>query len=98
MPWAMTCHGVIELTGTPIVQYDTQTKRRKVLAFLEPFYEEKYGCTLKGTYSVAIDPAGDKLYATWNVSRTSKVWDCCAMTVIHIPPSERPVSDAAGSD
>ena len=82
-------HGGSELTGTPIVQFDTKTKERKVIAFLEPFYAEKYGCTLKGTYSVALDPAGDKLYTTWNVSRDSKVWDCCAMTVIHIPESER---------
>jgi lipocalin len=75
--------------GTPIVQYDTQARRRKIIAFLEPFYAGKYGCTLKGTYSVAFDPAGDKLYVTWNVSRTCRVWDCCALTVVHIPESER---------
>ena len=76
-------------TGTPIVQYDTQTRRRKIVALLEAFYAEKYGCALKGTYSVTLDPAGDKLYVTWNVSRTSRVWDCCALTVVHIPESER---------
>jgi hypothetical protein len=30
------------------------------------------------------------MYVTWNVSRGGKVWDCCALTVIHIPESERP--------
>ena len=44
----------------------------------------------KGTYAVACDPAGDKLYITWNVSRGSRAWDCCGVTAIHIPESERP--------
>jgi len=85
-------HGGSERAGTPIVQFDVRTKQRKVLAFLEPFYQNKYGCLLKGTYSVAIDPSGERLYVTWNVSRTSRVWDCCALTVIHLPESERPVT------
>lgn len=85
-------HGGSEFTGTPIVQFDVKTGQRKVIAFLHPFCQEEYGATLKGTYSVAIDPKGDKLYATWNVSRDSKVWDSCALTVIHIPESERVAS------
>ena len=32
---------------------------------------------------------GDKLYVTWNASRGGKVWDCCALTAIHIPKAER---------
>ena len=83
-------HGGSEEDGTPIVQFDTQTRRRKVIAFLHPFYARKYGCTLRGTYSSAIDAEGAKLYITWNVSRGSKVWDSCALTVVHIPASERP--------
>jgi hypothetical protein len=43
----------------------------------------------KGTYSVAVDPRGDTLYVTWNISRGSKAWDCCGLTAIHIPESER---------
>ena len=66
-----------------------KTGKKKVIAFLEPFYTQKYGLTLKGTYSTAVDPAGDKLYVTWNVSRGSRAWDCCGITVIHIPASER---------
>ncbi len=84
-------HGSGDRDGTPVVQFDVKTGTKKVLAFLHPFYQEKYGCTLKGTFSTAIDPAGDKLYITWNVSRGSKAWDSCGLTVIHIPPSERPV-------
>jgi hypothetical protein len=82
-------HGGSEVDGSAIVQFDTKTRARKVIAFLHPFYQQKYGCTPKGTYSAAVDPKGDKLYVTWNVSRGSRAWDCCALTVIHIPESER---------
>ena len=83
-------HGGSEVEGTPIVQFDTQTRRRKVIAFLNPLIEKKYGCTLRGTYSSALDAKGETLYVTWNVSRGTKAWDSCALTVIHIPASERP--------
>jgi len=82
-------HGGSERDGTPIVQFDIKTKQRKVIAFLHPFYQEKYGCALKGTYGSAIDPAGDKLYITFNVSRGTRAWDCCGLAVVHIPESER---------
>lgn len=82
-------HGGSERDGSAIVRFDTQTRTKKVIAFLHPFYQDKYGCIPKGTYSVAVDPEGDKLYITWNVSRGSRAWDCCALTVVHIPASER---------
>jgi hypothetical protein len=84
-------HGGGERDGCAVVQFDVKTRRKKVVAFLHPFYQDRYGCTLKGTYSSAVDPKGDKLYITWNASRLpgSRAWDCCALTVIHIPESER---------
>jgi hypothetical protein len=82
-------HGSSDRDGTPVVQFDVHTGRKKVIAFLEPFYTNKYGFTLKGTYATAIDPTGDKLYITWNISRGTRAWDCCGLTVIHIPESER---------
>jgi len=82
-------HGGSDRDGTAVVQFDVKTGDKKVIAFLEPFYTKKYGFTLKGTYATAVDPQGDKLYVTWNVSRGSRAWDCCGMTVIHIPESER---------
>ncbi len=82
-------HGGSERDGTPVVQFDTKTKQKKVIAFLHPYFKDKYGATLVGTFSSAVDPTGDKLYVTWNVNRGGKVWDCCALTVIHIPASER---------
>jgi hypothetical protein len=88
--YAPGAHGGSERDDSAVVQFDTKTKTKKVIAFLNPFFERKYGAALKGTYSVAVDPKGERLYVTWNVSRGSRVWDCCALTVIHIPASERP--------
>jgi hypothetical protein len=82
-------HGGSDRDGSPVVQFDLQTRQKKVIAFLHPFYQDRYGCSLKGTYSTAVDPKGDKLYVTWNVSRGSRAWDCCALTVVHIPEAER---------
>lgn len=84
-------HGSSPRDNSAVVQFDTRTGQKKVIAFLHPFYQQKYGLALKGTYATAIDPGGkgDKLYVTWNVSRGTRAWDCCAMTVIHIPESER---------
>jgi hypothetical protein len=83
-------HGGSERDGSAVIQFDTTTRRRKVIAFLHPFYEQKYGLVPKGTYGLAADPAGERLYITWNVSRGSRAWDCCGVTTIHIPQAERP--------
>lgn len=82
-------HGSGDRDGTPVVQFDVKTGTKKVIAFLDPFYQDKYGLTLKGTYSTAVAPSGDKLYITWNISRGSRAWDSCGLTTIHIPASER---------
>jgi len=82
-------HGGSDTDGSPVVQFDVRTKQKKVIAFLHPFYKNKYGCIPRGTYSSAVSPQGDKLYITWNVSRGSRAWDCVALTVIHIPEAER---------
>ena len=82
-------HGGSEADNSAVVQFDTQTRTRKVIAFLHPFYTEKYGVTPRGTYSVALDAQGATLYITWNCSRGTKVWDSSALTVVHIPASER---------
>lgn len=83
-------HGGSERDGSPVVQFDTKTRQKKVIAFLHSYSLEQFGCTLRGTFSSAIDPQGDKLYINWNNSRGSKAWDSCLLTVIHIPTTERP--------
>lgn len=88
-------HGGGERDGSPVVQFDVRTRRKKVIAFLHPFYSKKYGYVPMGTFGSALDPAGDKLYITWNGNRGGRDergrwrFDTCALTVVHIPESER---------
>ncbi len=82
-------HGGSEKDGSPLVQFDTKTGKKKILAFLHPLCQEKFGCTLKGTFGSAIDEKGERVYITWNNSRGGRVWDSCLLSVIHIPASER---------
>ena len=84
-------HGGGPTDGTPVVQYDVKLKKRKVIAFLHPFYFNTVGYTLEGTFGSALDPKGEKLYITWNGQRKGqpKGWESCALTVVHIPASER---------
>lgn len=84
-------HGGGVKDGTPVVQYDIKTNKRKVVAFLSKFYTEKYGYSPDGTFSTAVSPDGSIVYVTWNGSRlpNAKEWDTVAMTAIHIPKSER---------
>ena len=88
-------HGGSQNDGTPVVQFDVKTGKKKVLAFLHSFYEKKYGYVLLGTFGSAINEDGSKLYITWNGNRggadaRGRVgFDTCALTVIHIPESER---------
>jgi len=82
-------HGGSEQDGSAVVQFDTKTRLRKVIACLHPYFADRHGCALKGTYSVALDEKGERLFITWNVSRGSKAWDSCALAVVHVPASER---------
>jgi len=68
----------------------------KVLAFLHPFYYEKYGYTVSGTFSVRLDDKGEKLFILWNGAFTdikegqkSDVFGLCSTMLIHIPANER---------
>lgn len=101
-------HGGAERDGSPLVQYDIKTGTSKVIAFLHPFYWNKYGYIPMGSYGISISEMGDKVYITWNgyyagpasssdnpSSPTTRpipsryTFNVCALTVIHIPESER---------
>jgi hypothetical protein len=83
-------HGAADSDGSPLVQYDVKNKSRKVVAFLHPFFKDKYEFVLKGTYSVACDAKGERVFITWNINRNGgKAWDCVGLTVVHIPATER---------
>jgi hypothetical protein len=82
-------HGGAERDGSAVVQYDLRSGVRKVVAFLHPTFGERHGLALRGCYGVSISEDGDRLYLIWNASRGGKVWDCCALTVVHLPEGER---------
>jgi hypothetical protein len=90
-------HGRAYLEGSPVIQYDTKTETVKVLAFLYPFYFNKYGYTPTGTFSIKLDDKGEKLFVLWNgaymehkAHEKEDAFGTCSLTVLTIPESERP--------
>ena len=82
--------------GSPVIQYDTRTGTKKVLAFMLPYYYEKYGYVPTGSYSLKLDDKGEKLFMLWNGAFTEFKPDLgvgrfghCSVTVMNIPESER---------
>jgi hypothetical protein len=84
-------HGGATKDGTPIVQFDLKTGQRKVLCFLHQFFKDKYGYYLDGCFCSVLDPNGEKLYVSWDGWREGQPRgsESAALTVIHIPASER---------
>lgn len=79
--------------GTPLVQYDTQTGRKKVLAFLRDYYLGEYGYGAGGVYGLALDPRGESVFFYVNGRFTERDKGCSygrpAIFHVHIPASER---------
>ena len=88
-------HGGSQQDGTPVIQFDTKLRSRKVITFLQPILQERFGYVTLGTFGSAVSPDGSRLYVTWNGNRSGAdkrgrfPFDTCALTVIHIPESER---------
>ncbi len=82
--------------GSPVIQYDTRTDTRKVLAFLYPYYHAKYGYIPTGSYSFALDERGAGLFMVWNGAFIQPApnigvdfWGHCSVMYMKIPESER---------
>ncbi len=91
--YAPGAHGGATKDGTPVVQYDVQTGQKKVLCFLHELFWEKYDYALDGSFGSALDERGERLFMSWDGWRKGQPpgrWESCSLTVIHIPPSERP--------
>ncbi|NDC62550.1 MAG: hypothetical protein EBZ59_00850 [Planctomycetia bacterium] len=78
-------HGGASADGTPIMQYDTRTGARKVIAFVADYYGNTYGYIPDGSFGAALSPDDATLYVTCN----EKGWHACALMAVHIPASER---------
>jgi hypothetical protein len=91
--YAPGAHGSGSKLGVPVVQYEIASGRRKVLAFLQQPLRDKLKYNIGGTYNLQIDPAGEKLYFTFNGAdpkqRGSAIFGKPAVVVVNIPASER---------
>jgi sugar lactone lactonase YvrE len=91
-------HGGAVKTGTPVVQYEIATGRRKVLAFLAAACEEGYDYVPAGTYGMKVSADGGTLYVNFNGHAGDRVrparmkpngFGLCAFAAVHVPKSER---------
>jgi hypothetical protein len=77
----------------PVVQYNTETGQKKVLAFLSPFYHKKYGYVVLGTYGIELNEDGSllgiEMYGTFSPEPRNGRYSHPSIFAIHIPESER---------
>lgn len=86
-------HGGASKDGTPVVQFDVETGRRTVLAFLHDVFWEKAGYALDGSFGSALDERGERFFISWDGWRKGQPrgWESAALTVLHIPEDVRQV-------
>lgn len=90
-------HGGAVKDGTPVIQYDVKSGRRKVLAFLAPVFEKEHDYAPAGTYGAKLSADGTRLYVNFNghpVKNRPKHlradgFGLCSFAEIEIPASER---------
>jgi hypothetical protein len=91
-------HGQAFRYGTPVIQFEVATGRRKVIAFLAEALEKEIGYTPGGTYGVKLSADGGTLYVNLNGHPADAIrpahlkpngFGLCAFAAIHIPDSER---------
>jgi hypothetical protein len=91
-------HGKAYLDGTPVIQYEIATGRRKVLAFLAPAFEKDHNYVLAGTYGAKLTPDGATLHINFNGHAADGIrpekmrpnrFGLTAFTVVEIPRAER---------
>ena len=82
-------HGHADRNGTPVIQFDTTTGTRKVIAFLSEHFRNRHGFWPDGTFCTVLSDDGGTLFVCFNTQRGTKVWDHCTLFAIHIPASER---------
>jgi len=76
----------------PIVQFDTKTSKRKVIAFVTDYYFEKYGYVMMIPFGMAVSRDGSTLVINLNGAfkpRVEPLYGNPALMVVHIPKGER---------
>jgi hypothetical protein len=90
--YAPGAHGNTDQIGTPVIQYNTQTNRRKVLCFLNPLLRGAFHYNLGGTYGISLNADGSQLFVSWNGApegSKDKDFGQCSVMLLDIPASER---------
>ncbi len=64
--YTIAAHSRAYLYGSPVIQFDTKTGKRKVLAFLFKHFYDKFGYIAGGSYAFRLDDKGEKLFMMWN--------------------------------
>jgi hypothetical protein len=84
-------HGGTRLCGTPVVQLDLSTGRRKVLAFLQQALAGQFRYFLGGSFGFALNRDGSQMMISWNGTHDPKKKDfgACSVMLLNIPASER---------
>lgn len=91
-------HGKAYQSGTPVIQYETASGRRKVLAFLAPLFEEEHDYVPGGTYGMKLSADGGTLYVNFNGHAADRIrpkamkpngFGLTSFAAIAIPASER---------
>jgi hypothetical protein len=91
-------HGGAFRYGTPVIQYEIASGRRKVLALLAPAIEEAQGYVPAGTYGAKLSADGATLYVNFNGHPVDRLrprkmppngFGLCGFAAIHIPAAER---------
>src|SRR5262249_52032119 len=66
-------HGKAFRSGTPVIQYEIATGKRKVLAFLAETFEKEHDYVPAGTYGVKISADGSTLYVNFNGHASDRI-------------------------
>lgn len=87
-------HGSSGSVGTPVVQCEIATGRRKVLAFLHDALVKELQYSCGGTYNLQIDGQGERLFVTFNGSpfvagKKAVGFGLPSVMVVHVPKAER---------
>ncbi len=91
-------HGRAFKSGTPVLQVEIATGRRKVLAFLAGPIEKEHGYVPGGSYGVKLSADGGTLYVNLNGHAADPLrpshhrpngFGLCAFAALRIPESER---------
>ncbi|MDP9019427.1 MAG: hypothetical protein M3N25_01265 [Actinomycetota bacterium] len=80
-------HGKSWEQGTPLVAVDTRTGEEKVVVELNELAEDQLDLRLGGSYNVAVDPSGDRVYVGLNAAApdADETFGTVVLAVIELP-------------